>query len=179
MKRLWLEGQLAGADGNWDRAIECHTLAVELVERSMPGSIVANTYRCLLGWTMRWSGRTGDAAARFAQALTFLPTTGATRRWAGHSTWVVESVAGLLAEVGAVEPAARLMAAAHHGRCELNAPMPYWDQPRYEPDLQRIRDQFGDTNFDAAWSSGLEVDLPTAVRLAQAELSKLIGHAST
>jgi predicted ATPase/DNA-binding winged helix-turn-helix (wHTH) protein len=179
MKRLWLEGQLAGADGNWDRAIDCHTRAVELGERAMRGSIMANTFRCLLGWTLRWSGRTGEAAARFAQALTFLPRTGATRRWASHSTWVVESVAGLLAEVGAVEPAARLMAAAHHSRCELNAPMPYWDQPRHEPDLQRIRDQLGDTTFDAAWTSGLELDLSIAVRLAQAELSQLIGHAST
>jgi hypothetical protein len=176
MKRLWIEGQLAGADGNWDRAIECHTLAVELGELSMKGSIVANTFRCLLGWTMRWSGRTSEAAACFGQALAFLPRTGATPRWAGHSTWVVESAAGLLAEVGAVELAARLMASAHHGRCELDAPMPYWDRPRYEPDLQRIRDQLGDPNFDEAWSSGLELDLPTAVRLARAEL---IDRAST
>ena len=124
---------------------------------------------------MRWSGRTDEAAARFERALTFLPRTRATRRWAGHSTWVVESVAGLLAEVGAVEPAARLMAAAHRGRRELDAPMPYWDRRRYEPDLQRIREQLDDAKFDAAWSSGLELDLPTAFRLAQDELSALIG----
>ena len=179
VKRLMLGGQLAGAEGNWDRAIEWHTLAVELCERSMPGSIMANTQRCLLGWTMRWSGRKGEAAARFERALTFLPRTHAPRRWAGHSTWVVESVAGLLAEVGAVEPAARLMAAAHRGRRELDAPMPYWDRPRYEPDLQRIRDQLDDAKFDAAWSRGLELELPTAFRLAQDELSGLIGHEST
>jgi hypothetical protein len=88
---------------------------------------------------------------------------------------VVESVAGLLGEVGAVEPAAQLMGSAHHSRCELDAPMPYWDRPRHDPDLQRIRNDLGDTNFDAAWSSGLELDLLTAVQLAQAELSKLVG----
>jgi predicted ATPase/DNA-binding winged helix-turn-helix (wHTH) protein len=179
VKRLMLGGQLAGAQGNWDRAIEWHTLAVELCEGSMPGSIMANTQRCLLGWTMRWSGRKGEAAVRFERALTFLPRTHAPRRWAGHSTWVVESVAGLLAEVGAVEPAARLMAAAHRGRRELDAPMPYWDGPRYERDLQRIREQLDDAKFDAAWSRGLELELPTAFRLAEDELSGLIGREST
>jgi predicted ATPase/DNA-binding winged helix-turn-helix (wHTH) protein len=175
MKRLWLEGQLAGAEDNWERAIECHELAVELGERSMPGAIVANTYRCLLGWTLRWAGRYSEAAARFEQALTFLPAAGASRRWAGHATWAVESVAGLLAEVGAVEPAATLLGSAQHSRCELDAPMPYWDRPRYDPDLQRVRDRLGDINFDAAWSRGCELDLPAAVRLARAELSKLVG----
>jgi predicted ATPase/DNA-binding winged helix-turn-helix (wHTH) protein/tetratricopeptide (TPR) repeat protein len=179
VRRLWLGGQLAGAVGDWDTAIDWQELAVELCEQSVPGSILANTHRCLLGWTMRWSGRADEAAARFERALTFLPKTSATRQWAGHSTWVVESVAGLLAEVGAVEPAARLMAAAHRERRELDAPMPYWDRARYEPDLQRIREQLDDAKFDAAWSNGLELELPTAFQLAQDELSRLIGRAST
>jgi hypothetical protein len=86
---------------------------------------------------------------------------------------VVESVAGLLADVGAVELAARLMGSAHRSRGELDAPMPYWDRPRHDPDMQRIRDHLGDTDFDSAWSSGVELDLRTAIRLAQAELSKM------
>ena len=69
VRRLWLGGQLAAAVGDWDTAIDWQDLAVELCERSVPGSILANTHRCVLGWTMRWSGRTGEAAARFERAL--------------------------------------------------------------------------------------------------------------
>ena len=57
--------------------------------------------------------------------------------------------------------------------------MPYWDRPRHDADLQRIRDQLGDAGFDAAWSAGLELDLSGALRLARAELSEPRGISAT
>jgi hypothetical protein len=178
MKYLWLGGLVASAEGDWATAVERHTRALQLGERSVPGSIMVNTYRCLLARTLRLAGRTDDAADRLLSALEAVSSSPAPRSWAAHSTWVVESSAGLLAAAGAAEPAARLMAAASALRVELDAPMPYWDRPRFEPDLQRVRDQLGSADFEAAWSRGLELDLDRAVRLAQAELAALTDRSS-
>jgi predicted ATPase len=173
MKRWWLGGLLVGAEGDWETAVDWHARAVDLCDRAMPGAILANTYRCLLGWAMRYAGRSTEAAIMLDRSVGFLPSSRSAPGWASHATWVLESVAGLLASVGRAEPSVELIAAADQARRELDAPMPYWDRARYEPDLERAREGLAASSFDAAWTRGLGLELGAAFELARDELNEL------
>lgn len=167
LKRWWLGGLLAGTEGDRDTAVDWHARAVALGDRAMPGAILTNTYRCLLGWAMRHAGRSSDAAAMFDRSVGFLRRSRSAPGWASHAAWVLESVAGFLASVGKAESAAELIASADRARSELDAPMPYWDLARFEPDLQRARNGLDASSFEAAWRRWLGLELgPRSTSLA-------------
>jgi hypothetical protein len=90
-----------------------------------------------------------------------------------HAPWVLESIAGLFVDVGRTAMAVELVGTAGRLREELDAPMPYWDQRRCEPDIDRARAALGEESFAAAAATGRARDLETTSAMIAVELAEM------
>jgi hypothetical protein len=166
---------LAEIEGRFEDAAQLQRRALELQSRTMPRAIGTNTLRCTLARDLRRTGALTEAATQFAKALTFVVQSDRAMRWQ-HGTWVLETLAGTLTDLGHAEDAAELLGAAAAGRKHLDAPMPYWDRPGYEETVQVVRAAMEPATFDTRWRAGTALELPAAFRRASSVVADILAH---
>jgi predicted ATPase/DNA-binding SARP family transcriptional activator len=133
------------------------------------------TMHCLLGWALRASGHGRDALDHMIAAIRIrLRSPEEEARRQSGIAWLLESVAGLCAEVYDPEMAARLFGAAEMIRRRVRIAMPAWDMLRYERDLVLLRERLSAEGIREAWEQGRELTLEAAVQLVFSELSPLL-----
>jgi hypothetical protein len=170
----WLGGALAETEGRFEDSAQLQRRAFDLLSLTMPRAIKTNTLRCMLARALRRSGAPYEAAAQFGRALTFIVQSDLAVRWQ-HGTWVLESLAGTLTDLGHAEAAAELLGAAAAGRDRLEAPMPYWDRPGYDEDVDALRAAIEPAVFDERWRAGAALDLPAAFRRASSVVADILA----
>lgn len=177
LAEAWLSsGRAAEARGDVDEAIERHRRSLLTSEAHVPGSIVTNSLRVQLAGVLRRSGRFAEAVTYLRQAATTALRSGAGGR-SGHMVWVVENVAGLLAELGRYEDAATLFGAAEAGRDSLeDSTMRIWDRDGFERDVASIPPS---AETSRAREDGRHLDFDAAGRLALAACDGLRFEGST
>jgi predicted ATPase/DNA-binding winged helix-turn-helix (wHTH) protein len=170
MKLQWLGGLIAEAEGDLDLAVQLHMRALEASERHLPAALLTNTYRCLTASLLRRAGRYEESADLFSEVLDFVVRRESLPGWNRHAPWVLESIAGLLVDVGRAALGVELVGAAGRLRDELDAPMPYWDHRRCQPDMERARVTLGEESFAAAAATGCARDLDATIAMIAVQL---------
>ncbi len=158
----WILGRIAEARGETHVAVAEHRRAVAISEAHAPDSIASNSWRVHLAGALRRSGRYDDAARCLREAGSIALRSEASTR-VDHSAWVVENIAGLLAELTRDDEAATLFGAAEAARERLDRPMRVWDRPTYDHDVSLIGRS---PDVTAAWSAGRRLDPDAALGLA-------------
>ena len=161
----WIGGELAESAGRFEEAVGLQRRAFELLARTMPGAIETNTLRCMLARALRGSGELHEAVRQYARAVEFVVRSDLAMRWQ-HATWVLESLAGTLADLRRAEEAAELLGAAEAARARLAAAMPYWDRPGYDADVAAIAGQLDAEDVDRCWTAGAALGIEAACRRA-------------
>jgi predicted ATPase/DNA-binding winged helix-turn-helix (wHTH) protein/tetratricopeptide (TPR) repeat protein len=179
MKRQWLGGLIAEGDGDHDEAVRLHLQALTTSERHFPAARMTNTYRCLAAAALRRAGRLAEASDLLVRAIEFITSRRTSPGSDPQAAWVLESAAGLLLDLGEAVAAAQVMGAAERIRAELHAPMPYWDVPRYDPDVQRARTELGDQRFRSTVQAGRRLEVTRSFALVQEVLSTPAATAGT
>jgi hypothetical protein len=123
------------------------------------------------GWWARQTGQLGLSAERFQKCLSEALEIGEE----GAAVWMFESIAGLAAEVGLLDEAATLFGAADRWRKELLGPMPAWDLPRYQSDLDGLRARSQPESFNAHWNRGAALSWEESVAAARAITNQVTG----
>jgi predicted ATPase/DNA-binding winged helix-turn-helix (wHTH) protein len=171
----WIGGALAESAGRFDEAVSLHRRAFELLARTMPGSIETNTLRCMLARALRRTGEPHEALRHYDRAIEFVVRSDLAMRWQ-HGTWVLESLAGVLGDLGRAGEAAELFGAAAAGREQLSAAMPYWDRPGYDADVAATRDQLDAAVADRCWQAGTHLGLEAACRRASDVIADVLAE---
>jgi predicted ATPase/DNA-binding SARP family transcriptional activator len=154
-------GEAVAAQGRPVEAVDRFSVAVALFEEvnNRWGAMVAH------GTWGTVARRTGDLATAVREYGTCLRQ--ATSIDAGGSmVWMVESIAGLASQLGAFEPAARLVAAADQRRVERSMARPVWDDEWYEQDHARLREGLGAQRLDELMEQGRSLSWDDAIALA-------------
>lgn len=173
---LYMIGELLAADGDLDTAIETEEAALEMLLRRAPSDQWTNTVRTSLAKILRATGRLSDAAHRVKGGLDFCLRSDAEAIWS-HGSWVLETAAGLLAEMGEITVAATVFAAAESNREQLDAPMPPWDVATYDRDVLIAGNALSAKEFQDVWSTGRRMSAPAAAVLASELLASHAGRA--
>jgi excisionase family DNA binding protein len=147
---------LARGDLQTARAMSERSLAVSRHHGDAQGN-AANL--AILGQIARLSGETSEALRLFAGALEDYQRVGDR----GNVCTCVESLAGLLVELGRPEQGAHLLGAAAALRQSIGTPVPGHEQARYEADVAATRAALTEDAFAVAWSAGEATSLREAV----------------
>ena len=151
-KCSWLGGLIAGAEGDHESEVRLHLDALRLCEQNLPAAMLTNTYRCLTACALRRAGRMSEAANMFTLAISSIDATYDDVPHARHRAWVLERAAGMVADLGRADIAAETLGFAERLRDSLSAPMPYWDEPDYERDVELIRGRLAPAEFAERWA---------------------------
>jgi predicted ATPase/class 3 adenylate cyclase len=112
------------------------------------------------GWLARLQGDHEQATDFFNEALNLWREVGDQR----HIAECLEGLAGVNA--GKTELAAQLMGNAAMIREKTNSPLPPVDRANYDRDVENIRSQLGESNFQKAWAEGRELTMEQVIDLA-------------
>lgn len=171
MKLQWLGGLIAEAEGDPDLAVQLHVRALETSERHLPAALLTNTYRCLTASSLRRAGRHAESADLFVDVMDFVTRRTSLPGWNRHAPWVLESIGGLLVDVGRPATGVEIVGAAGRLRDERDAPMPYWDERRTAIDMNCARAVLGDDGFASAIATGRGRDLDETTSMIAVELA--------
>jgi len=157
-------GHLAFARGDLDRA---QALLEEALPELRGQGILFGTFRALfaLGHVMRGQGRMALARTYYQDGLRIQQE----MRYLQCTADGLEGLAGIAAERGNPEQAARLMGAAHAHREAVVSPRWRHDEAGYERDVALARSQLDPEAWREAWEAGCAMTLEQAVEYALAE----------
>jgi tetratricopeptide (TPR) repeat protein len=154
-------GDIARAKGEYQEASEFYSESNDIWER-----LGNQRERGYLIWSRAWLARLQDnyeqATDFFNEALKLWREVGDQR----HIAECLEGLAGVNIYVGKTELAAQLMGKAALIREETNSPLPPVDRANYDRDVESIRSQLGESNFQKAWAEGRELTMEQAINLA-------------
>lgn len=173
MKLQWLGGLIAEAEGDPSLAVQLHMRALETSERHLPTALLTNTYRCFAASSLRRAGRHDESAGVFVDVMSFVSRRTSLPGWHRHAPWVLESIGGLLIDVGRQRAGVEVIGAARGLRDQLGAPMPYWDARRLAPDLDAASTGIGRAAFAAALAAGRDRDLEATFAAVTVELAAI------
>ena len=153
--------ELDRADANYREAME---FAEDLADRFTVATVL-----CSWGWLARKNGDLLNAAERMLQSLQLYESLGVH----GSVAWVLESLGGVVVDLGDASLGARLLGAAAQQRQILGADMPEWDRARYEVDVETIRTTLGDDAFSDEWAAGRAMTREQAIAAALGWMSQV------
>jgi tetratricopeptide (TPR) repeat protein len=150
---LWA-GELDAAEARSTRAL---ALGQELNEEPLIAPALAS-----LGRLARRRGHRDEARALYRDSLRRFRAL----EYQTEIAAVLEEIAGVAADDGRPEAAARLWGAAAALRETLGAPLPPVERPDYERDVTAARAALGEPTFTAVWEAGRSEPLAQAVSSA-------------
>jgi tetratricopeptide (TPR) repeat protein len=157
-------GDIARAQGEYEKASKlydvCNAIWERLGHKREIGFLLWSR-----GWLARLQSNHQRAAKFFKEGLSLWQEVGDKR----HIAECFEGLAGISADLGRVETAARLMGTAEAIREMTNSPLPPVDRSNYDRDFILIRSQLGEANFIKAWAEGRAMTLEQAIAYALKE----------
>jgi predicted ATPase/DNA-binding XRE family transcriptional regulator len=161
-------GQQARRDGQLDRARtlleECHVLWRQSGTRMGERAAVMNLALVSLELgALRRAAELARESLELTQQIRDSASTTPVR--------CIEIAAQTLDALGASPTATLLIASGTERREALGVPRPPIEQPEITRLLERVREQLDGPAFDAAWTSGLDLPIDSAVELAVTELT--------
>ena len=162
-------GLQARRAGRLDQALtlleECHVLWRQTGTRMGERSVVMNLALVML--ELGLVQRAAELARNSLELSLEIGDTGSTA-----SVRCIEIAAQALGGLGEVATAVRVIAAATERRSQLGAPRPSMEETEILQLLGGSRERLGGSEFEAAWSCGLDLAIRDAVDLAAEELTR-------